>query len=194
MKIEICVIFSRLHLFIIIRHKYIRLYEFRCWIFWAVRMPDKLIIYWCYNSSFLFDNRIVHFNVRKDIYYMRCWLKCYNRLKQSNCFSLDLGTTSFECVNDFEWYERCYFYTIPVLCCVSSTFLYVLCGCCYMCVALWHVMFEYKFYMLQIMWYESQIFWIHASFVSSCIHVVDESKKHCCISIQKSILWLRLHP
>ena len=145
-------------------------------------MPDKLIIYWCYNSSFLFDNRIVHFNVRKDIYYMRCWLKCYNRLKQGNCFSVDLGTTSFECVNDFEWYERCYFYTIPVLCCVSSTFLYVLCGCCYMCVALWHVMFEYKFYMLQIMWYESQIFWIQ-----TFVRVIMYSRRRW---IKKTLLYI----
>ena len=94
--------------------------------------------------------------------------------------SFNLSTTSFECVNDFEWFKRCYFY-IPVSC-VSSTFYNIGLLCCSLTC----------YVRIQVLYASNYVIWIpaffgyHVSFVfvSSCILTSSIRIKRCCISIQ----------
>ena len=77
-----------------------------------------------------------------------------------------MSTTSFECVNDFEWYLRCYFY-IPVVVCPQH-FLNVALLCCSLTC----------YVRIQVLYASNYVIWIPAFFgymLRSChhAHVVD---------------------
>ena len=98
--------------------------------------------------------------------------------------SFNLSTTSFECVNDFEWFKRCYFY-IPVSC-VSSTFYNIGLLCCSLTC----------YVRIQVLYASNYVIWIpaffgyHVSFVfvSSCI-LASSIRKKTLLYINSNISW-----